>query len=61
MVTRRKKSRQKKKKTGQQGKVPSILRNLPKNVKLVGAIPGMPKMSGVLLDFIEPYWKNEPT
>ena len=59
MVTRRKKARQKQKKRGHLGKVPPILRNLPKGAKLIGAIPGMPKMSAVFLDFLEPYWKNE--
>src|SRR5713226_8040321 len=59
MVTRRKKARQKRKKRSHLGKIPPILRHLPKGVKLVGAIPGMPKMSAVFLDFLEPYWKNE--
>jgi hypothetical protein len=58
-VTRMKKARQKRKKGGHLGKTSTLLRNLPKNAKLVGAIPGMPKMSGVFLEFLEPYWKNE--
>jgi hypothetical protein len=59
MVTRRKKARQKRSKRTHHGKAPTILQGLPKGIKLIGAIPGMTKLSEVFQDFLEPYWKNE--